>query len=401
MRHPYLLLLLFLLSCDEQKTSSNSAGTGTGKSVESISSASEHYYKRYSGTIAGRPVTVQLHVYKGNIQGSYYYTADGQSITLKPWEDPDGSDKTLYLKELPTHAVSPGDSSVTVWTLTLSGNKATGSLRAPFGATEAEINLTEDYSNGSTALQAYRLSDSVALMPEVRNSPKAVASYGYLLPITSKEDFLYNMLKQQVVPAAAPGDDMKNAISSAMASYFATYRRENETLVKTTDADLQSLAFAYSSNVYVYVRFNESNWLVTEVLRTESTGGVHSNYFSSFANIDLQNKAVWTLPDIIADTNALRPLLSDAAISFFRLQPGQGMESRLLVDEVPVTANVFVGAKGLSFVYNPYEIASYADGQVSFYIPYTRVLHLLTPAFRQRMKLSEQAGVALLSILHR
>jgi hypothetical protein len=63
---------------------------------------------------------------------------------------------------------------------------------------------------------------------------------------------------------------------------------------------------------------------------------------------------------------------------------------------VPATGNVYVGSKGLSFVYNPYEIASYADGQITLFLPYNKLFPLLTPAFRQRMKLSEGAGTAML-----
>jgi hypothetical protein len=145
----------------------------------------------------------------------------------------------------------------------------------------------------------------------------------------------------------------------------------------------------------MYVRYNEGGWLVTELATTEFSGGMHPNNSSSYSNIDLKEQHLWGLGDIISDTMALRPLLNDAAIAYFHLRPGEGLGRHLLVDDVPVTNNLYVGARGLSFVYNPYEIASYADGQISLYLPYSRLLSYLTPAFKKRMALGERRGVAM------
>jgi hypothetical protein len=400
MRLIYPLLLLLVSACGHRSTSNSNAQASASGNTDSTITPSENYYKRYTGAIADQPVVVHLNVYKGRIQGTCYYSNTGKSMLLRKWNSELEDGGTLYLKERPIESSGDADSTSAIWSLTLNGNKAEGTLRHPFSETRSTIDLTEDYSNGATLLNANWLADSVALIPANPSSPRAVSRYGYVLPRTAVEDFLYHTLKHQLVPGAAQGDDIPHAIQSAMASYFASYRRENEPLVKSTEADLQAFAFAYESDVAVYVRFNEDNWVVTEQFSTESTGGMHSNYSSSFTNIDVAGKRVWTLPDIVSDTIALRPLLSDAAISFLRLKPGQSVGGRLLVDEVPVTANVFIGAKGLSFVYNPYEIASYAEGQITLFLPYTKLLQILTPAFRQRMKLSEQSGVALLSFFN-
>jgi len=136
---------------------------------------------------------------------------------------------------------------------------------------------------------------------------------------------------------------------------------------------------------------------VVRNLSGEYTGGAHGYYASSFLNVDVEGSRLWTLADIVSDSNALRPLLNDAAINYFRLKPGSGMSNRLLVDEVPTTGNVFLSATGVSFVYNPYEIASYADGEIMLFLPYTKLSSLLTDAFRARMQLGTRAGVAMLS----
>lgn len=206
--------------------------------------------------------------------------------------------------------------------------------------------------------------------------------------------FLYDALKEQMVASAAHGDDIQRAIRASMDAYFDSYRKDVGPLAQAAGAEQESFAFSYTNDDALYVRYNADNWVVTESLSASYTGGAHGNYGSSFANIDIAQKRIWRLPDMIADTAALRPLLNDGAIAYFGLKPGEGMEQRLLVDEVPPTDNVFIGPKGLSFVYNPYEIASYADGQITLYLSYKKLLPLLTSAFRERMKLGAGGGTA-------
>ncbi len=392
---PAVFLLLFLVACGERRSTT---GSNTGSAAGTADTASvlpATFYKCYSGTIAGRPVAVQLSGYNGSIQGTYYYTGIGRNISLAAWGDPSAEPGETVLHELPESGASEED-KLPAWHLRINGADAHGQWLSADGLKQYSIDLNEDYPEGTTALDAYWISDSAALLPGNPKSPAATATCSYLVPREAGEgSFLYNALKEQVAPAAALGDDVQSAIRASMAAYFADYRTEVGPLSQEAGAEMESFAFSYTNDDALYVRYNADYWLVTESLNASYTGGAHGNYGSSFANIDLAQKRIWKLTDIVADTAALRPLLNDAAIAYFELKPGEGMEERMLVDEVPPTENVCVGAKGLSFIYNPYEIASYADGQITLYIPYKKLLPLLTPAFRQRVRLSAGKGVAL------
>lgn len=363
---------------------------------DTIVNTGSNFYKRYSGTIAGKPVVVNLHRYGNIVQGEYYYTAIGQSIQLRDWNDSVKDASHLLLTEIASHAQTEGAEDANPgWTLQLSGNGATGEWRSGDGQQTYPIVLSEDYPAGSTMLHAFWMTDSAALLPDNPKSPIAAASYAYLLP-RAQNDFLYDALKEQIAPNAPQGDDVAEALQTTIAEYFDSYRKENGDIKLGKEPELEAFTFSYTDDEAVYVHYNDDNWLVTERFSSAYTGGAHGNYGSSFANIDLAGKRIWHLTDIVADTNALRPVLNDAAIAYFRLKQGSGMHERLLVDEVPPTANVYLGNKGLSFVYNPYEIASYADGQITLFLPYQKLLPLLTPAFKQRMRLSEGTGTAML-----
>ncbi len=398
MRAAALVFLLLLTACHGRKGTTAGSTASNEEPADTATAFPTNFYKRYAGTVAGKPVVAQFCGYSGSIQGVYYYTGIGQSISLTPagGDDAAAEPGVLVLQEFIESGATEGEAKSPSWHLRISGGKLSGEWRSGDGIKHYPIELAEDYE-GATALDAYWLSDSAALLPGNPKSPVATATYGYLLPREGGEvSFLYNALKEQMAPTAARGEDVHSALRATMSAYFADYRKDVAPMVQEANADLESFAFSYTSDAALYVRYNADNWLVTESFSADYTGGAHGNYGSSFANIDLAGKRIWKLADIVADTAALRPPLNDAAIAFFNLKPGEGMEQRMLVDEVPPTDNVCVGPKGLSFVYNPYEIASYADGQVSLYIPYKKLLPVLTPAFRTRMRLSAAAGTAML-----
>jgi len=47
--------------------------------------------------------------------------------------------------------------------------------------------------------------------------------------------------------------------------------------------------------------------------------------------------------------------------------------------------NFYFNDKGLAFMYNPYEVASYAQGQIVVFIPFNELKSYLVPAFAERI----------------
>lgn len=389
-----LSLLLLILSCGHRKRHRSNAGvrSDTGEMVVDLKG---NFYKRYTGTIAGKPVVVHIHKYGSELQGVYYYASVGQDILLRNWSDTVTPAGTYLLHEIAPEDMQEQNGPGASWTLSIAQNTATGTWRNADGTQQYPIALKEEYPGGSLRLDALWMADSAALWPDKPQSPVAKASYGFVLPQEENGDFLYDVLRQQIAPNTATPDEPEEAVRSAMTTYFNSYRVENKDLHLDPASGLEAFSFNYTDDKEVYVHYNDDNWLVTELFDAYYTGGAHGNYSSSYTNIDLEQQRVWKLADMVTDTTALRPLLNDAAIAYFNLKPGEGMRQRLLTDEVSATENVYLGPKGLSFVYNPYEIASYADGQVTLFIPYQKLFNLLTPAFKERMKLSGQSGVAM------
>lgn len=116
-------------------------------------------------------------------------------------------------------------------------------------------------------------------------------------------------------------------------------------------------------------------------------GGVSGNGYMTF---DKRTGALFTdflKPGAVQD---LQPLIIEGIQSYYAScgEPlgEQELRDRLFLDGdlIPLPSDLpGPAADGLHFVYQQYEIACYADGMVSFTIPYDRIEPYLTPAAKQ------------------
>lgn len=382
-RYTSLFVFFLLAACNTHETSKTVNSRDSSMEAAPDTLVSGDFYKRYSGTVAGKPVVVHLEFIRGRLQGSYEYASQGRAIELRDYKDT--SDDALHeLMEIAPGIEGEGAS----WSLTILGSKASGQWLDPASGSAQPIELREDYPQGSTRLQAYSETDSMSLFADKPEGAKAVSRYSWLQPRGG--GLLSELLIRQIFPDHIAGEEMQASIRKANQSYFESYRKDNESLGQSSET--AGFSLNYDQDIIQQVLFNDQDWLVVELFTSSYTGGAHGNYASQYLNIDRSQNKSWQLTDMVPDTNVLRPLLNEAAIIYFKIPPGTRISDRLFVEQVPVSTNVFLSATGLTFVYNPYEITAYAEGQIKLFIPYSRLIPYLRPDFRERMRLAERNG---------
>jgi hypothetical protein len=95
------------------------------------------------------------------------------------------------------------------------------------------------------------------------------------------------------------------------------------------------------------------------------TGGAHPFSFVGLMTYDLSTGKALTLPQIVRDTNALRPLLEAGFVDAKKeFDPEVKLKDILFEPDRPLALplNFCVVDKGVRFYYNPYEVAAYAYG---------------------------------------
>jgi Protein of unknown function (DUF3298) len=378
-----LVLIALVWAACGGHTGGNSAAEqhSTGKAIV-LETLTGNWYKHFTGTIAGKAVCVNLYHYNSEIRGTYYYNDVGEPIGLFNGEDSTKNDVGLYLSEDPeTERDGTDDYTQNAhWVAMLSGDRLTGKWISRDGKKTYDIDLKEDYPVGTFRFDVLMSDSSAGYGIALGHSAYQISTPDAAIDRIDRY-FLDTVVRRYL--GCDTAEDIAACMKAGNARYLSGFLED----VDSTDTDPNdSLSHSGESTMDLWVMYNEQNMVVLESLDYEYMGGAHGIYASSFTCADVQEKKVWELGDILTvDSTKLTSLLEQEARRQFGIKPGKDLSDRMLVDTIPVTHNIYFTRAGITFNYAPYEIASFADGEVSLFIPYNRLMDMLRPEFKKRM----------------
>ena len=135
--------------------------------------------------------------------------------------------------------------------------------------------------------------------------------------------------------------------------------------------------------------YNNNGMLVLQLAESDHTGGgmMGSHFRSRYACVDVEQKILWQLKDIMnIDASKLTPLLDEEARRIFHIPKGKPND-RLRVDPIPMTENIYITGTGITFSYYPGAIAAEEEGEICLFLPYTKLKNWLKDDFKKRMPL--------------
>ncbi len=173
------------------------------------------------------------------------------------------------------------------------------------------------------------------------------------------------------------GEPRKSAsIDAAMTTFLEGYQEYRR--IGGTDRaywDERTVTIVYQSQRIISLNF----------VYSFATGGLHPQYASLFTCFNAETGARIRLADVLVP--GYEPELTRIAERKFRAMKGIGPGQSL--DEAgygffpnhtfALTTNVWIGPAGLTFFYNLYEIAGYAQGTTELLLPYGEIRDLLAP----------------------
>lgn len=156
-----------------------------------------------------------------------------------------------------------------------------------------------------------------------------------------------------------PGEPLQQRADSLVVRLERALRRQRR-IVPQWDG-------GFSREVRVRVLWQSPAVLTVEVVESAFTGGAHGDYEASLRSYDLQTGHRIPITAVIPDTAAIVPLLEQG---FARAKADSGASppplATLLFPEVqrlPVPVHFGIVADGVQFLYNPYDVASWAVGR--------------------------------------
>ncbi|KQM77082.1 hypothetical protein ASE74_17620 [Pedobacter sp. Leaf216] len=380
----FLFGVLIISACNNPKnsnnTSENKAGTTNAK-VELTAS----FYKRLEGTIAGKPVIMHLQKVDNDVSGTYYYNGSWLNLSTDTLI---GKDSLVLAEYSFYESYFTQDSKSPLLRLKWNGNGFNGNWESGDKTKNFPIALTEKYPEGSYPFKAAIYKDSVKAFANQPKSPAAEISFEYLE--SKNNDDAGNWLNTQLkkIIGVKPQVERSVGFKYIADDYFKDYKSQATEESKNSRGEDFQAWLNYTNDTQQSINYNDNGYVVIDFLADAYTGGAHGNYSSTMFCLDVKNKKQLVLSDIVKiDSNALQGILERNFRKEYNIKATDALTTVLFDNFIKPNHNFYFNANGIAFMYNPYEVASYAQGQIVVFIPYTDLKNYLVPAFAQRMRI--------------
>lgn len=370
-------------------------------------------YKRYTGTIDGRPVVVNLHwgakckdcsiewsggstCYFQGQQGMHNISmSDTHNDDIILWEE-----ASIYEK----HKEEAKPRRIARWQVHINGNKMQGKRIKTVSGEYQEINLIEDYIN-AYAFETVRLRDTALLHNAVSEEFYAESYYASIKPAASVADedasFINNFLLQYF-RADTLGVTTWQDFPKAYTDRFIEQQQKLAPLLRVDVEDEDGTRHLFKEHAHFFIEaartarqtffmfpvYNSDGILVLEVADERLERNTNSPRGHSHICMDIKERRQWTAQDILDITAPqLVGEIEQLAHKLSNAKDGEPLQLPFNVQEIPVTDNIIITETGLYFCYNPGEIADVSEEEFRFFVAYSEVSTLLTDEFKKRMQL--------------
>lgn len=373
--HKYLLpaIILTLTACQQGTKQNQSADSTTGPAVITTTSSPLPWAKRFKGLLAGQHVTVFLQRSdSSDARGWYVYDAHGAPISLTPEYGRNPGDSIILME-----GYGPEDHSLR-GIVTSDGHfrgKWTGSKN------NYDFDLTEN-NDSAIVFSLVTYKDSARLFPSNASSPAATTSTYLLWPTGGAGEASLTFLQQSFAPGLRTGESAATYLKKGSEAFLSKYKSNAK------EVDSASMnngpSWRWSAQSGTVVAWNQWPLLAIEEWVYDFTGGAHGNGGSNFSLYDLNRNKKLSMQDVFKGN--YKPILTSALEKSYRkkynVPAGQSLEEAgLFVKKIEPNKNFFLTSHGAVFSYTPYEIASYAAGQISLFLPWDDIRPVVQEAY--------------------
>jgi len=158
--------------------------------------------------------------------------------------------------------------------------------------------------------------------------------------------------------------------------------KAKEYIVDTLKDDDYGMSGTWSDEMSVNVFASTKNTFTLGIYGNSYMGGAHGNYAVGYDNYSIETGKKLRLDDLFVSgyKDKLRKITEKYYKKFFGAKASENLQNLGWFDNKFILANTFaITEEGLLFLYNSYEIKSYADGQTSFLLPYNTFTTLIKP----------------------
>jgi hypothetical protein len=391
-----LVGLLGLAACNSQPattTADSDATTGPAPVAAAPVSSPGTSYHVYRALLPGQADSTTLHLVAAprsfdatGTVGHFgsYYGPDGRPYTLQG-QPSLAPDSVVLFETSPEKAIDPNGATL-YWRLRRQPGR--GDLAGTVGGQPTRLRLVPPAAGALSFVVRY-FADSAAAFPKEAKSPRGHISVQALVPVGGAAS-LRQRLTDNILTGlrgdtldGLPPIDLKTLYKQQRQQFFREYH-EDAADSRPAPADTAGIGayapgLSYEDQTNTYVLYQRNDLLSLTFFHYNYSGGAHGNYGSTGASYDLRTGKRLRFDDIFRPEAAqqLPALLGRAVRPLVGLAPGDPLDKQLFVKQMPVTHNVLLTNGGALFIYQPYEIAAYAQGEVRVFLPLAAIRSLL------------------------
>lgn len=370
-----LLCCAVAISCGQNTGNQNQNGNaGVNKS--------KPHYRLMSGQLGDQAITMNL-VQSGSsdFTGWYYYDQIGEPIQFWGQTDTSGfiilREETFDGSENPYFRGNLGEEG-----------QFEGIWVHPEKSQETPFKLKTGSDQKSVVFDVAYLADSVKLLPKIKNSPTGHVTATIVWPKSGADQETLRLIRSAITSGHSDRNfsDGKAFAGFLVEEFKSGYKSDLNAseLEEMTGSAGAAMAFNYVQETRMSVPWNKWPLLAIETYVYAYTGGAHGNHGSSFQMFDLEKKKELKPEDLFLP--GYKPLVDKALEKALRrkydIAENESLKDNLLFEEhVESGNNFYFTDKGVIFSFTPYEIASFAAGQISAFIPFEEIKPVVRPEY--------------------
>jgi hypothetical protein len=344
------------------------------------SQASQNWYKVYTGKVGNLSATLHLHKAEKNYSGYIWFDQNQWPMSIY------SGDQVAMTDSINIYSTSGPITLNLTGVFNNESFKGTSVLeREGSLSKKAKFELQVNTDKKFTSFEYISAEDSAKLLPQIKNESTCDYIVATIWPQgnTTLDGALRKQICKMFNMPATVTEPGKWLVSSVKKSTTA-WKKENSKL-SPKDASDMGLSLSVQEENRGMVMYENEYYITLADYGYAYTGGAHGNYGTSLASINKQSGKQMQLNDVLnAEGIRLLPALLDKVA---RLQYGIKNnlpldQNNFLVKKIEPSKNFYITTSGIRFLYAPYEIKSFADGEVNLLIPLTVLNSYLQPGFK-------------------
>lgn len=357
------LLLLQLFSCSGVE--SGKADENAGSDAVTDKENPDYWYSVFSGRINNKEYA--LYLSKGENYNGYFFDLEN-NIPVNVYSNSQDplKDDSLILNG-GNHYMSVQLNAV-LRKGTIDGNLT---FESPTAASRS-FSFQLDEQKGYTPFEFYFVKSHASAPKKLNNESTADYRFGTVWPARDLpwtlplKQYIVSKIDSQTQMVSNPLALLEKAKNSAIGSW----QQNMDTLTAATAGDL-GLSLSQENENTISVLHEDSAFLSIANFTYEYTGGAHGMHFTEVVNFNKQTGRQILLTDLLTKQgiNALPQLLEKAARRAFEIKSGSLEQNGFFVNQIKPSNSYYFSNGGIGFYYAPYDLKSYAEGEIILFIP--------------------------------